>query len=41
MLGAIAEAFYGIPQQLQEQVFNGLDQTLQEYYWAYAEQLYD
>ena len=39
--GAIAEAFYGIPDELQEEVFDYIDDTLQEYYWGYAEELYD
>ena len=39
--GAIAEAFYGIPDELQEEVFEYIDDTLQEYYWEYAEELYD
>lgn len=38
--GAIAEAFYGIPDALQEQAFDYIDETLQDYYWTYAEQLY-
>lgn len=39
--GAIAEGFYGIPKELQEEVFKYLDDNLQEYYWEYACQLYD
>ena len=38
--GAIAEAFYGIPEDLQEKVFEYVDETLQDYYWSYADQLY-
>lgn len=38
--GAIAEAFYGIPNELQEEVFDYIDDTLQDYYWLYADQLY-
>lgn len=38
--GAIAEAYYGIPEDLQEEAFNYVDETLQEYYWSYAEALY-
>lgn len=38
--GAIAEAFYGIPEPLQEEIFDYIDDTLQEYYMTYAEQLY-
>lgn len=40
MAGAIAEAFFGIPDELQEEGLSYLDDTLQEYYWEYAEQLY-
>ena len=36
MAGAIAEAYYGIPDELQEQVFHYMDDTLQEYYSEYA-----
>lgn len=39
--GAIAEAFYGIPDDLAEEVFQYIDEGLQEYYWQYANQLYD
>lgn len=38
--GAIAEAYYGIPEELQEQVFDFVDETLQDYYGAYAHILY-
>ena len=38
--GAIAEAYYGIPEELQERIFDYIDDTLQEYYWEYADQLY-
>lgn len=38
--GAIAEAYFGIPEDLQEKVFEYMDDTLKEYYWEYAEQLY-
>ncbi len=38
--GAIAEAFYGVPDELQEKAFLYLDETLQDYYWEYADQLY-
>ncbi len=38
--GAIAEAYYGIPEEIQEQVFEYLDEDLQEYYWSYADELY-
>ena len=39
--GAIAEAFYGIPHELQEEVFDYIDDNLQDYYWEYAGQLYE
>ena len=39
--GAIAEAYYGIPEKLCKEVFTYLDDNLQEYYWAYASLLYD
>ncbi|MBR3974244.1 MAG: ADP-ribosylglycohydrolase family protein [Clostridia bacterium] len=38
--GAIAEAFYGIPEDLQEEAFEYIDEDLQEYYWSYADTLY-
>ena len=40
MAGAIAEAYYGIPDDLQEQAFDYMDETLTDYYWEYAEYLY-
>ena len=40
MAGAIAEAFFGIPEEIQEKGLNHLDDTLQKYYWEYADQLY-
>jgi len=40
MAGAIAEAFFGIPDEIAEKGINLLDDTLQEYYWQYADQLY-
>ena len=39
--GAIAEAYFGIPDDLQEQVFDYMDESLQDYYWDYANQLYE
>ena len=39
--GAIAEAYYGIPDWLQEAVWDYVDHNLQDYYWGYASQLYD
>ncbi len=38
--GSIAEAFYGIPDALQEKAFAYMDTTLTDYYLTYAEQLY-
>lgn len=40
MAGAIAEAFFGIPEDLREEGLSRLDDTLQKYYWEYANQLY-
>jgi type I restriction enzyme M protein len=40
MAGAIAEAYFGIPDDLQEEVFDYIDETLTDYYWEYAEHLY-
>ncbi len=39
--GAIAEAYYGIPDELQEKVFDYMDEDLQDYYWEYADRLYN
>lgn len=38
--GAIAEAYYGIPDELAEKIFDYMDDDLQEYYWEYAGELY-
>ena len=38
--GSIAEAYFGIPDHLQEQVFHYLDEALADYYLEYAEVLY-
>ncbi len=38
--GAIAEAFYGVPEELGQRVFEYIDPTLEEYYLEYAEVLY-
>lgn len=38
--GAIAEAYFGIPDDLQEEVFDYIDENLADYYWEYAEHLY-
>lgn len=40
MAGVIAEAFFGIPEDLQSEGLKYLDETLQEYYWEYADQQY-
>lgn len=39
MAGAIAEAFFGIPEELQDEGLSYLDDILQAYYWEYADQL--
>lgn len=39
--GAIAEAYYGIPEELQEKVFEYIDETLTDYYNDYAHVLYN
>ncbi len=38
--GAIAEAFYGIPEDIQEEAFSYMDETLLDYYLTYADVLY-
>ncbi len=38
--GAIAEAYYGIPDELQEEIFNYIDDNLQDYYFSYSDELY-
>ena len=38
--GAIAEAFYGIPYELQQEALGYVDETLQDYYFEYADKLY-
>ena len=40
MAGAIAEAYFGIPEKLQEKAFEYMDETIQEYYYEYADELY-
>ena len=40
MAGAIAEAYFGIPQELEEEVFNYIDEDLSEYYFEYSQYLY-
>lgn len=39
--GAIAEAYYGIPSEIEERVFDYIDETLQEYYFEYSDYLYN
>lgn len=41
MAGAIAEAYYGIPEALQQEALRYVDETLLEYYDSYAAVLYD
>ena len=38
--GSIAEAYFGIPEELEEEVFNYLDEGLAEYYFEYSQYLY-
>lgn len=38
--GAIAEAYYGIPSELEEEIFDYIDGVLQDYYWSYSDVLY-
>ena len=38
--GSIAEAYYGIPDSLQEEIFDYIDDVLKDYYWSYADELY-
>ncbi len=38
--GAIAEAYYGIPDELQEEIFSYIDENLQDYYFSYSNELY-
>lgn len=40
MAGAIAEAFYGIPPEIEEEGLSYLDETLSDYYFGYADVLY-
>ncbi len=40
MAGAIAEAYFGISEDLQEKAFEYMDETIQEYYYSYADELY-
>ena len=40
MAGAIAEAFFGIPKEIQEEGLSHLDDTLKKYYSEYANKLY-
>ena len=38
--GAIAEAYYGIPEELEEEIFRYLDDNQKDYYFTYSEELY-
>ena len=38
--GSIAEAYFGIPEELQEQALEYLDDTLREYLMEYTQELY-
>lgn len=39
--GAVAEAYFGIPEDLSEEVLEYMDDTVKEYYFSYADCLYD
>lgn len=38
--GAIAEAYFGIPEEIKDEALSYLDDTLAEYFWEYADALY-
>lgn len=38
--GSIAEAYFGIPEELEEEVFNYIDEDLADYYFEYSRYLY-
>ena len=38
--GAIAEAYYGIPDDLVERALSFMDDTVTDYYFTYADELY-
>ncbi len=38
--GAIAEAYYSVPDEITEEAIGYIDEDLIEYYWQYAEELY-
>lgn len=40
MAGAIAEAYFGIPEALQESALSFMDGTVSDYYFTYADELY-
>ena len=40
MAGAIAEAYYGIPSELEERILDYLDEDIIDYYNTYADELY-
>lgn len=40
MAGAIAEAYFGVPDELQEEAMGYMDDTEKDYYFEYADQLY-
>lgn len=40
MAGAIAEAYYGIPEHLAEEVFDYIDEDIVDYYNEYADEIY-
>lgn len=40
MAGAVAEAYYGIPRELEEKIFEYMDDEIIDYYNTYADELY-
>ena len=40
MAGAIAEAYYGIPNELKEKILDYMDENIVDYFNTYADELY-
>ena len=38
--GSIAEAYFGIPKELEEKIFDYMDEEIIDYYNTYADELY-
>ena len=38
--GSVAEAYFGIPEELEEEVFKYIDEDLAEYHFEYSQYLY-